>query len=68
MSNLPNIPNIDDRVRVVGSSYLRKVTVEDLENLGDNALLVQGNEHIPLAVVVSYKTWLEVQEQLKAKE
>ncbi len=65
---LPNVPLIDNRVRVVGITHLRKVSHEYLEALADNALLIQGNEDKPLAVLVSYETWLAVQEQLKASE
>ncbi len=63
---LPNVPLIDNRVSVVGIARLRKVSHEYLEALADNALLIQGNEDKPLAVLVSYDTWLAVQEQLKA--
>ncbi len=62
---LPNVPLIDNRVRVVGITHLRKATSEYLAELGPNALLVQDNEDKPLVVVVSYETWLAVQEQLK---
>lgn len=49
-------------MRAVGTSYLRKLDQEGLEAIGDNLLLIQGKEDVPLAVVVSYQTWLKIQE------
>jgi predicted neuraminidase len=60
-------PFIDERVVAVGTSHLRLATAEYLSKLGDKLLLVRESD-IPLAVVVSYETWLKVQKLVLESE
>jgi hypothetical protein len=56
------IPKIDPRVRYVGTSYLRKLNAETLREL-DGAIVVRDNDE-PLAVIVSYQTYLAMQKEM----
>lgn len=58
-------PFVDDRVKAVGVSFLRKLNAHFLANeLGDKAFLIQDSD-IPLAVLVSYQTYLKIQAEIK---
>ena len=54
------IPKIDPNVRHVGVSYLRKLNASQLRQL-DGAIVICDNSE-PLAVIVSYETFLRIQQ------
>lgn len=54
------IPKIDPAVRHVGISYLRKLNASQLRQL-EGAIVVCDNSE-PLAVIVSYETFLRIQQ------
>lgn len=57
-------PNIDPRVHCVGVSALRKMSAEMLANIDDDLYLLQDGEQ-PLAVIVSYASYMCMQQLLK---
>lgn len=58
------IPVIDPNVRHVGTSYLRTLNSEKLRQL-EGAIVVRDNEE-PLAVIVSWETFIALQQQAQA--
>lgn len=60
------IPHIDPRVAYRGVSELRKLNAERLRDL-DGLLILQENDE-PLAVVVPFDLYLEIQEGRKSGE
>lgn len=54
------IPKIDPLVRHVGVSYLRKLNASVLRNLQGAMVICDNSE--PLAVIVSYETFLRIQQ------
>lgn len=57
------IPVIDERVRHVGPSYLRKLSSEVLKQF--EGLLVVQDDEAPLVVILPYRQYLEMQEALR---
>lgn len=53
------IPTIDPQVKHVGISHLRKLNADTLRNL-QGALVICDNSE-PIAVIVSYETFLRIQ-------
>ena len=54
------IPKIDPDVKYVGSSKLRDLTAAELRAL-TGAIVVQGAQNMPLAVILPYETYLKLQ-------
>lgn len=54
------IPTIDPQVKHVGISHLRKLNADILRNL-QGALVICDNSE-PIAVIVSYETFLRIQQ------
>lgn len=57
----PGIPYIDPNVQFVGVSKLRTLNASNLDTL-DKTLVIQDNDR-PLAVVLSYEQFLEMQKE-----
>jgi prolyl-tRNA editing enzyme YbaK/EbsC (Cys-tRNA(Pro) deacylase) len=55
------IPRIDPNVQYVGVSKLRQLNATNLHDL-DKTLVIQDNDQ-PLAVIVSYEIFLEMQKE-----
>lgn len=60
------IPNIDPSVKYVGVSKLRDLNATKLKEQNDETLVIQDNEHTPLAVLLSYKKFLAIREEFQA--
>jgi len=58
------VPYIDPKVEHVGISRLRKLNVSNLRNF-DKTLVIQDND-TPLAVLLTYEQFLEMQKQILA--
>lgn len=56
------IPRIDPDVQFVGASKLRKLNASTLRDL-DKTLVIQDSDNKPLAVVLSYDRFLEIQDE-----
>ena len=56
------IPNIDPSIRYVGVSKLRNLNAGNLKEQQGETLVIQEND-TPLAVLLSYKKFLEIKEQ-----
>lgn len=54
------IPRIDPNVKYKGTSYLRELNAETLRTL-EGAIVIQGTDLQPLAVIVSMATYLAMQ-------
>ena len=59
------IPNIDPSVRYVGVSKLRDLNAAKLKEQHEETLVIQEND-TPLAVLFSYKRFLEIKEEFNA--
>ena len=59
------IPNIDPQVKYVGVSKLRDLNATKLKEQTDETLVIQDND-TPLAVLLSYKKFLEIREEFQA--
>ncbi len=68
MANEAAFPFIDERVKAVGTSYLRKMNAGELESLNDSLILIQDSGDKPLAVMVAYDMWLEIQEKMRKRD
>lgn len=60
-----SIPNIDPQVKYVGVSKLRDLNATKLKEQTDETLVIQDND-TPLAVLLSYKKFLEIREEFQA--
>lgn len=60
------IPNIDPSVKYVGVSKLRDLNATKLKEQTEETLVIQDNEHTPLAVLLSYKKFLAIREEFQA--
>lgn len=58
------IPKIDPDVKYIGSSKLRDLTAAELRAL-TGAIVVQGAQNTPLAVILPYQTYLKMQESIR---
>src|SRR6185295_15800678 len=54
------IPRIDPNVKYKGTSYLRELNAETLRAL-EGAIVIQGTDLEPLAVIVPMETYLAMQ-------
>lgn len=54
------IPRIDPNVKYKGTSYLRELNAETLRTL-EGAIVIQGTDLQPLAVITSMETYLALQ-------
>lgn len=61
-----NIPFIDPNVHYYGVSELRKFNAERLRQLSGAVVLTDNGE--PLAVVISFATYMEIQQRVNATE
>ena len=59
------MPNIDPSVRYVGVSKLRNLNATTLKEQTDETLVIQEND-TPLAVLFSYKRFLEIKAEFAA--
>lgn len=59
------IPSIDPNVRFVGVSKLRSLNATKLREQTDKTWVIQEND-TPVAVLLSYKRFLEIQEEFNA--
>ena len=59
------MPNIDPSVRYVGVSKLRHLNATNLREQSDDTLVVQEND-TPLAVLFSYKRFIQMKEEFNA--
>ena len=59
------IPNIDPNVKHVGVSKLRDLNASKLKEQTEETLVIQEND-IPLAVLLSYKRYQVIREELDA--
>src|ERR1039457_844570 len=59
------MPNIDPSVRYVGVSKLRNLNAATLKEQTDETLVIQEND-TPLAVLFSYKRFLEIKAEFAA--
>ena len=59
------IPNIDPSIRYVGVSKLRNLNAGNLKEQHGETLVIQEND-TPLAVLLSYKKFIEIKEQFDA--
>jgi hypothetical protein len=59
------LPNIDPNIKHVGVSKLRGLNASKLKEQVDDTLVIQEND-IPLAVLFSYKRFLEIKEEFNA--
>jgi PHD/YefM family antitoxin component YafN of YafNO toxin-antitoxin module len=59
------IPSIDPNVRFVGVSKLRSLNATNLRQQTDKTWVIQEND-TPVAVLLSYKRFLEIQEEFNA--
>jgi hypothetical protein len=57
------IPRIDPSVKYKGTSYLRELNSETLKEL-EGAIVIQGTNLEPLAVIVSMRTYLRMQSEM----
>jgi len=62
---LPEPMFIDRRVKHVGLTKLRHLNADTLRHLGDNLLVLQDGDK-PVAVLLSYKLYMQIQDELKA--
>jgi len=62
MPETKGIPVIDPNVQYVGVSKLRTLNATKLRSL-DNTLVIQDPDDKPLAVVLSYEQFLEMQQE-----
>ena len=60
-------PDVDERIHAVGVAKLRQMNTDTLRNLGDHLYIVRDGEE-PLAVVVGYKEYLELQRRADTEE
>jgi hypothetical protein len=58
-------PSIDPNVKHVGVSKLRDLNATKLKEQTNETLVIQDND-TPIAVLFSYKKFLEIQEEFKA--
>jgi lipid A disaccharide synthetase len=59
------LPNIDPSVRYVGVSKLRNLNATNLKEQTNQTLVIQEND-TPLAVLLSYKRFLEIKAEFAA--
>jgi PHD/YefM family antitoxin component YafN of YafNO toxin-antitoxin module len=59
------IPNIDPNVKHVGVSKLRDLNASKLKEQNEETLVIQEND-VPLAVLFSYKRFLQIKEEFSA--
>jgi len=59
------MPNIDPSVKYVGVSKLRNLNATNLKEQTDETLVIQEND-TPLAVLLSYKRFLEIKAEFAA--
>ncbi len=59
------MPNIDPSVKYVGVSKLRNLNATNLKEQTDDTLVIQEND-TPLAVLLSYKRFLEIKAEFAA--
>lgn len=59
------IPNIDPTVKHVGVSKLRELNATKLKEQNQQTLVIQENDR-PLAVLLSYKRFLEIRQEFDA--
>jgi hypothetical protein len=59
------IPNIDPTVKHVGVSKLRDLNATKLKQQNQQTLVIQEND-TPLAVLLSYKRFLEIRQEFDA--
>ena len=59
---MPEIPYIDPNVQYVGVSKLRNLNATSLQNLDAKTIVVQENNQ-PIAVIVSFEQFLEMQRE-----
>ncbi|MFZ1141328.1 MAG: hypothetical protein ABR881_02170 [Candidatus Sulfotelmatobacter sp.] len=59
------IPNIDPNVKHVGVSKLRDLNATKLKEQNEETLVIQEND-TPLAVLFSYKRFLEIRQEFDA--
>ncbi len=62
MAETKGIPTIDPNVQYVGVSKLRTLNATKLRSL-DNTLVIQDPDDKPLAVVLSYEQFMEMQQE-----
>jgi hypothetical protein len=65
-ANPVSIPYLDPSVQHVGISKLRALNVTQLRAL-DKTLVIQDNDQ-PLAVLLRYEHFMEIQKRLEAEE
>jgi hypothetical protein len=59
------LPNIDPNIKHVGVSKLRGLNATKLKEQTEDTLVIQEND-IPLAVLFSYKKFLEIKEEFNS--
>jgi len=59
------LPNIDPNIKHVGVSKLRGLNATKLKEQTEDTLVIQEND-IPLAVLLSYKKFLEIKEEFNS--
>lgn len=59
------IPKLDPQVKYIGASRLRQLTAKSLAEL-KGAIVVQATDASPLAVIVPFATWQQVQRAAEA--
>ena len=63
------MPFIDDRIKHVGISKLREMTADFLRQMGGERLMyVLQIDGEPLAVILSYEMFLEIQSAIQSLE
>jgi hypothetical protein len=65
MATMCAMPNIDPNVRYVGVSKLRNLNATNLKEQSEETLVIQEND-TPLAVLLSYKRFLEIKAEFAA--
>jgi PHD/YefM family antitoxin component YafN of YafNO toxin-antitoxin module len=59
------LPNIDPNVKHVGVSKLRDLNATKLKEQTEDTLVIQEND-VPLAVLFSYKRFLQIKEEFNS--
>lgn len=58
---------IDERIKHVGVSILRKLNADSLRTLGDNLYVLRDGDE-PLAVLMAYDVFMRMQAEIEAAE
>jgi hypothetical protein len=62
-----SVPYIDPNVKQIPVSYLRQLTKEAMRQQTDTLVVNEFNGNDPLVVILPYKTFLLIQEQIRER-